>query len=125
MKKNIIKIYYKIESYLNGWLFFNWIGQNKDYIIRKEVLSLDRKDIFQAIELERDRQDNMYPMSKAKRTGDKETDLLLGLLHHYEMLSILVEEVGEVGTALQGSGDLKEELIQVASVCCKWLENLK
>ena len=41
------------------------------------------------------------------------------------MLAVLIEEVGEVGKALQGEGYLEEELIQIASVCCRWLENLK
>jgi len=38
------------------------------------------------------------------------------------MLAILVEEIGEVARALQGEGSLEEELIQVASVCVRWLE---
>lgn len=41
-------------------------------------------------------------------------------------LAILMEEVGEVATAIQ-NGDienLKEELIQVASVCVRWLEQI-
>jgi NTP pyrophosphatase (non-canonical NTP hydrolase) len=33
-----------------------------------------------------------------------------------------MEEVGEVGKAMQGDGDLQEELIQVAAVCVRWLE---
>lgn len=41
------------------------------------------------------------------------------------MLTILVEEIGEVGSALQGEGVLEDELIQVASVCVRWLENIK
>jgi NTP pyrophosphatase (non-canonical NTP hydrolase) len=39
-----------------------------------------------------------------------------------ELLAVLVEEVGEIGKALQGEGNLRDELIQVASVCVKWLE---
>jgi len=42
-----------------------------------------------------------------------------------DMLAVLIEEVGEVGKALQGEGELDTELIQIASVCCRWLENLK
>jgi len=41
-----------------------------------------------------------------------------------DMLAVLIEEVGEIGKALQGEGDLEEELIHVASVCCRFLENL-
>ena len=39
-------------------------------------------------------------------------------------LAILVEEVGEIALALQGEGDLQEELIQLASVCVRWCEEL-
>ena len=39
-------------------------------------------------------------------------------------LAVLVEEVGEVASALQGDGDLEEELMQLASVCLRWLEEL-
>ena len=38
--------------------------------------------------------------------------------------AVLVEEVGEVASALQGDGDLEEELMQLASVCVRWLEEL-
>lgn len=41
------------------------------------------------------------------------------------MLSVLIEEVGEIGKALQGEGSLEDEIIQVAAVCVKWLENIK
>lgn len=86
---------------------------------------MDRNEIFRAIEEERERQEQLHPRKGRKPTGDKETDLLQNLLLHYEFMPILVEEVGEVGKALQGEGDLKEELIQVASVCTRWLENLQ
>jgi NTP pyrophosphatase (non-canonical NTP hydrolase) len=39
-----------------------------------------------------------------------------------ELLAVLIEEVGEVGRALQGESNLEEELIHVASVCIRWLE---
>ena len=41
-------------------------------------------------------------------------------------LGILVEEVGEVARSLIDSGGVvdKEELLQVAAVCCGWLEGL-
>lgn len=87
--------------------------------------NLDRKEIFEAITIERARQEELHPRKKIKPTGDEETDLLQNLLLHYEMLPVLVEEVGEVATALQGEGSLKEELIQVASVCTRWLESLQ
>jgi hypothetical protein len=41
-----------------------------------------------------------------------------------EFLAVLTEEFGEVGKALQGEGSLTDELIQVASVCVRWLETM-
>jgi NTP pyrophosphatase (non-canonical NTP hydrolase) len=43
-----------------------------------------------------------------------------------DYLSILIEEVGEVGKAIQNKDqdNLKEELIHTASVCVRWLEEL-
>jgi NTP pyrophosphatase (non-canonical NTP hydrolase) len=58
---------------------------------------------------ERLRQDNLHPVFPEDKR-----------------LAILIEEVGEVATAIQ-NGDienLKEELIQVASVCVRWLEHI-
>ena len=46
-------------------------------------------------------------------------------IYYNEFLVVLTEEFLEVVRALQGEGSLKEELIQVASVCSRWLENLK
>ena len=44
------------------------------------------------------------------------------IINNGEMLAVLVEEIGEVGRALQGEGDLTEELIQMAAECIRWLE---
>ena len=41
------------------------------------------------------------------------------------MAVVLTEEFLEVIRALQGEGSLKEELVHTASVCVRWLENLK
>jgi len=43
-----------------------------------------------------------------------------------DYLSILIEEVGEVGKAIQlkDMDNLQEELIQVAAVCVRWIETL-
>lgn len=40
--------------------------------------------------------------------------------------AVLVEEVGEIGAALQQQdhGNLEEELVQLAAVCVRWLEEL-
>ena len=39
-------------------------------------------------------------------------------------LAVLVEEVGEIAQALQGEGNLEEELVQLAAVCVRMLEEL-
>jgi NTP pyrophosphatase (non-canonical NTP hydrolase) len=39
-------------------------------------------------------------------------------------LAILAEEMGEIAAALQGEGSLEEELVQLAAVCVRWLEEL-
>jgi NTP pyrophosphatase (non-canonical NTP hydrolase) len=63
--------------------------------------------IFDAILQERHRQDGLHEWNKKTNR-----------------LAILVEEVGEIAQALQGEGDLQEELIQLASVCVRWCEEL-
>lgn len=63
--------------------------------------------IIDAIIQERKRQDELHQWRKKTNR-----------------LSILVEEVGEVAAALQGDGDLQEELVQLAAVCVRWLEEL-
>lgn len=44
------------------------------------------------------------------------------LINNGEMLTILVEELGDIARALQGEGNLDEELIQTAATCIRWLE---
>lgn len=66
--------------------------------------------VFCAINRERKRQDTLWGR-KSMPEGLE--------------LTILVEEVGEVARALQGDGNLKEELTQVAAVCVRWLEALQ
>jgi NTP pyrophosphatase (non-canonical NTP hydrolase) len=61
--------------------------------------------IFDAILEERRRQDRLHRWNKKTNK-----------------LAILVEEVGEIAMALQGEGDLEEELVQLAAVCVRWLE---
>jgi NTP pyrophosphatase (non-canonical NTP hydrolase) len=63
--------------------------------------------IFDAILQERKRQDQLHIWNKKTNR-----------------LAILVEEVGEIAAALQGEGDLEEELIQLAAVCVRWMESL-
>jgi hypothetical protein len=89
---------------------------------------LNRDEIFERIKLERQRQDMLHPLSSIKITN---SDDIAGLFKTYflnqEFLTVLGEEYGEVCRALQGEEDsnLKTELIQVASVCVRWLEILE
>lgn len=89
------------------------------------MFTIDRTDIFRAIDTERERQEQLHPLRLIKETGDTEVNIMSQYLLQNEMLAVLIEEVGEVGKALQGEGDLNEELIQVASVCIRWLESIK
>lgn len=89
------------------------------------MIVIDRHDIFRAIETERERQEQMHPTPIIKTTENAEVKAVAHFLYLNEMLSILIEEVGEVGSAMQGDGDLAEELTHVAAVCVRWLENMK
>ncbi len=89
------------------------------------MFDIDRKAIFEAIVQERARQDKLHPMPRQRKCEDKDVCAVQNMIMHNEFLAVLVEEVGEVGSALQGDSDLPEELIQVASVCVRWLEELK
>jgi NTP pyrophosphatase (non-canonical NTP hydrolase) len=72
-------------------------------MIRGKNKSMDY--IIDAILQERRRQDELH-------IWRKKTD----------RLAVLVEEVGEIAMALQGEGDLEDELVQLAAVCVRWLE---
>ena len=63
-----------------------------------------------AIFIERYRQDILHPWNKST-----------------PKLAVLVEEVGEIGTALQeqDTDNLKEELTQLAALCVRWLETIE
>lgn len=69
----------------------------------------------------------MHPFEIPSDSENPEIRAMHKLLISSEFLSVLVEEVGEVGKALQGdpTSFLKDELIQVASVAVRWLEFLK
>jgi hypothetical protein len=86
---------------------------------------LERKQIFQLIEEERDRQEKLHPKQNRRRSENEDIEIIANLIDQMEFLAVLIEEIGEIGKALQGEGDLKEELIQSASVCVRWLEFLK
>jgi NTP pyrophosphatase (non-canonical NTP hydrolase) len=70
---------------------------------------MNQVDILNRIIHERKRQDILHPGNKRD-----------------QMLSILIEEVGEVGTAIQtrDKDNLKEELVHVAATAVRWLELL-
>ena len=88
-------------------------------------IKIDRQEIFDKIELERDRQDKLHPLPNFKKSENPDIAAVERMILFAEFLAVLVEEIGEVGRALQGEGDLKEELIHTASSCVRWLENLK
>jgi hypothetical protein len=85
---------------------------------------MKREQIFVAIEEERERQEQKHPLPKKRKHNDAQVSAVTNVIISGEFLAVLIEEIGEVGKALQGEGDLQEELIQVASVCVRWLENL-
>jgi NTP pyrophosphatase (non-canonical NTP hydrolase) len=63
--------------------------------------------IFDAIIEERRRQDRLHRWTNKTNR-----------------LAVLTEELGEISSALQGEGSLEEELVQLAAVCVRWLEEL-
>ncbi len=77
-----------------------------------------REAILQAISAERDRQDELFPEQAPEHRVQRS--------YPHTMVSILVEEVGEVArAALEADGaELRKELVQTAAVCVKWLEVL-
>lgn len=86
---------------------------------------MDRKDIFNLINDERARQEELHPLHIVKHTDSEEVATIQTLINTTEFLAVLGEEVGEVCKAIQGEGSLKAELVQVASVCIRWLETMK
>jgi hypothetical protein len=64
-------------------------------------------------------------MPVRKKCEDSDVNAVSAMLFHNDMIAVLTEEFLEVVRALQGEGDLKEELLHTASVCVRWLENLK
>lgn len=84
--------------------------------------AIKREEIYKRIDAERERQEILHPILKIKKNQDDEIKTITTIINNGEMLAVLVEELGEIGRALQGEGDLDEELIQLAAVCCRWLE---
>jgi len=77
--------------------------------------------ILREVSIERQRQEELCMNSKI---GFSCADPRLGDL---VKLPVLMEEVGEVGRAMQENnlGNLREELIQVAAVAVAWAESLE
>ena len=89
------------------------------------MFSIERSEIFRLIETERDRQDKLHPIIQKKKDDNDDTIAVKNIISTNTLLAVLMEEIGEVAKALQGDGDLKEELVQSAAVCVRWLEYLK
>lgn len=86
---------------------------------------MERSEIFEAINAERNRQDKLHPMPKVRESESADINAIENLIISSEFLAVLVEELGEIGSAMQGDGDLKTEIIHTASVAVRWLEQLK
>ena len=89
------------------------------------MFSIERSEIFRLIAIERDRQDKLHPIIQKKKDDDNDTIAVKNIISTNTFLAVLMEEIGEVAKALQGDGDLKEELVHSAAVCVRWLEFLK
>lgn len=70
---------------------------------------MDRTEALHSVLVERYRQEELHPDNTLE-----------------DMLPVLIEEIGEVGRALQNDDrvNLEEELVHVAAVCVRWLELL-
>ena len=68
---------------------------------------MNQNEILHRIKQERKRQDMLHPNNKQA-----------------DYFAILTEESLEVARAMQGEGVLTEELIHLAAVCVRWLEEL-
>jgi NTP pyrophosphatase (non-canonical NTP hydrolase) len=67
----------------------------------------------------------LHPLRVLNSSSDPQVEAVAHYLFLNDMLSVLIEEVGEVGKAMQGDGILEEELVQVAAVCVRFLEHMK
>ena len=82
---------------------------------------MTRDDIWAAILAERARQAEKWDGEHDWGIGDCSSDVVNASVK----AAVLAEECGEVArAALDGTIDLKDELIQVAAVAVAWLEGL-
>jgi NTP pyrophosphatase (non-canonical NTP hydrolase) len=74
-----------------------------------DVVTYENTSIFKEVLLERERQNTLHPEDMGVKS-----------------LAILAEEFGEVGKAIfeEKPDDLREELVHVAAVAVRWLEEL-
>lgn len=89
------------------------------------MIYIERCEIFKAIELERERQEKIHPLAERKTHEDADLNAVTAWIFYNEFLAVLTEEFLEVIRAFQGEGNIKDELVQTASVCVRILENLK
>lgn len=96
-------------EYQNNYILL--LEKQNNELKEREVIQGDSWRVLLDVKSERTRQDNIHPKE----------------LNVYKNLAVLIEEVGEVGTALQNndSKNLYEELIQVAAVAVKMAEQVK
>jgi hypothetical protein len=99
------------------------------------MIDLNAQDrAIRAIRAERERQERLaaegeipFTCAHSVRPEDGE------LIRSSDRLAVLVEEVGEVSTAIQGlwtgepdaAKEMRKEIIQVAAVALAWLEGLE
>ena len=82
---------------------------------------MTRDDIWHEIQFERGRQSAKWAGPHDWGTGDCSSTLVSPAVK----AAVLAEECGEVArAALDGTLDLKDELVQVAAVAVAWLESL-
>jgi hypothetical protein len=87
-------------------LLANNKGQKRDYGI---MHNFDKRyEVIKEIYKERARQECLHPLAN---------------YNDRELMVILTEEVGEVARAIQDGSNVEEELVHVAAVCFRWLEN--
>lgn len=99
------------------------MGGNRNY--RKKGNIIDRQDILQTIERKMTEYGSYIHVPSTSQEDNQELKILKHYFYLNEMLSLLIAEMGGVGKALQGEDDLAEGLLNIASLCANWLENIE
>ena len=63
------------------------------------MIAIDRAEIFKAIEIERERQNRLHPLTKLKN-ADAEMEAMHQYIMTNEFMNVLVEELGEIAHAI-------------------------